>query len=267
MIHTNVIENTFFKIGLLFLSLLISYQANSQNEYIDIEFVDFQISDTITEGGTLTVTGTLKNNGNIAVEPEVEMLMEVLPMGTGVPTFDSDIENNFNNKTILPNESAPDPAIQNKKLNCDPVVVQGDQIGESLLIGMPVDEIVGFKYDGNWQQIPIQIDELDIKDILDPYGPYRSYVAPPAGTPSSRSILFYTDENTYTGADTDPNFDLDDELVFMYKDAGVKATETDYPVGVIQQTATELTVTNLSTEKYIYLFQQDGTLEQDAGPK
>lgn len=312
MIHTNVIENTFFKIGLLFLSLLISYQANSQNEYIDIEFIDFQISDTITEGGTLTVTGTLKNNGNIAVEPEVEMLMEVLPMGTGVPTFDSDIENNFNNKTILPNESqpferrilangliglggnnvvvivwprngqqdlnfqnnvfealvhvkAPDPAIQNKKLNCDPVVVQGDQIGESLLIGMPVDEIVGFKYDGNWQQIPIQIDELDIKDILDPYGPYRSYVAPSAGTPSSRSILFYTDENTYTGADTDPNFDLDDELVFMYKDAGVKATETDYPVGVIQQTATELTVTNLSTEKYIYLFQQDGTLEQDAG--
>jgi len=194
------------------------------------------------------------------------MLMEVLPSDNGSggnpPTFDSDIENNFNNETILPNESqsferqilvneaffladdyvviiwprtmqnndpvfannvfeaavnvrTPDETTQNKKLDSDPVIMSGDQLAESLLIGMPVDEVVGFRYDNGWQQIPIQIDELDIKDILAPYGPYRNNVAPFANNPSGRSILFYTDENSYTGADSDPDFDLNDELVFQ----------------------------------------------------
>jgi len=274
---------------ILFLLTFVSH-LYGQNEYIDIEFIDFQVSDTITAGGTITVSGTLKNNGNIPVEPQVEMLMEVLPSDNGSggnpPTFDSDIENNFNNTIILPNESqnferqilvddalgfgindyvviiwprnaqydpifennvfeaqvnvrAPDPATQNKKLDCDPVVMSGNQLSESLLIGMPADEIVGFRYDNGWQQIPVQIDELDIKDILTPYGPYRNNVAPFANNPSERSILFYTDENTYVGADSDPDFDLNDELVFMYKDAGTKATATDYPAGVIHQTATQ----------------------------
>ena len=96
-------------IGLILLLLTFVSHLYGQNEYIDIEFIDFQVSDTITEGGTITVSGTLKNNGNIPVEPQIEMLMEILPPNDGSggnpPTFDSDIENNFNNTPILPNES------------------------------------------------------------------------------------------------------------------------------------------------------------------
>jgi len=286
-----IIRLILFRTCLILCLLTFVSHLYGQNDYIDIEFIDFQVSDTITAGGTITVSGTLKNNGNVSVEPQVEMLMELLSPDNGSggdpPTFESDIENNFNNTIILPNESqtferqilindasalslssyvviiwprnaqydpvfennvfeaqvnvrAPDPATQNKKLDCEPVIMPGNQLAESLLIGMPVDEIVGFRYDNGWQQIPIQIDELDIKDILTPYGPYRNNVAPFANNPSG-------------------HFDLNDELVFMYKDAGTKATAIDYPEGVIHQTATEINVTNIfpNTDKYIYVFLQE----------
>lgn len=52
----------------------------------------------------------------------------------------------------------------------DPVVIKGADA--PCVAGLPPADLVGFRYDGNsWVQIPIQIDEVVVKDISAPYGP------------------------------------------------------------------------------------------------
>ena len=139
----------------------------------------------------------------------------------------------------------------------DPVVLTGADLPS--LSGLAVDQIVAFRYDGGWQQIPVQIDERKVVDFGDVYnGLYGVGVTTPA----------YADPNTYCGPDTDPAFDGDDELVFMAKDAGDQpAPGAGEPSGVIAGTGVALTLSDsLDTGVgYIYLFRTDGSLVPDAG--
>ncbi|MBN1345806.1 MAG: hypothetical protein JXQ73_24155 [Phycisphaerae bacterium] len=139
----------------------------------------------------------------------------------------------------------------------DPVVLLGSSL--PWLTGVGVGNIVAFRYDGGWQQIPVQIDERKVVDYsqvnLDP-------------NCAGHTTTAYVDPNTYTGADTDPTFDADDELVFMAKDAGDEAGPgAGEPAGVIAGTGLLLTITDPldSATGYVYLYRTDGTLNPDAG--
>ncbi|MEL6718775.1 MAG: hypothetical protein AAFP82_08680, partial [Bacteroidota bacterium] len=53
--------------------------------------------------------------------------------------------------------------------DCDPVVMTGANV--SCMLGEAPSDVVAFRYqNGNWQQIPMQIDERILLDINVPYG-------------------------------------------------------------------------------------------------
>jgi hypothetical protein len=140
----------------------------------------------------------------------------------------------------------------------DPVVLTGSNV--SSLIGADVDEIVGFRYQAGWQQIPIQIDERDLVDLDKPYNGQGT------SGPTGIYVMQYNDPGTFTGADTNPQFDGDDELVFMAFDAGSKAPGHE-PAGVISGSGLELQIADpLDTGVgYVYLFLTNGSLDPGAG--
>ena len=111
----------------------------------------------------------------------------------------------------------------------DPVVLTGAVVPS--LTGAVPSSVVGFRWDGAWTQIPVQIDERDTKTFTTVYD----------GAVSSSSIteLFYTDPATWTGADSDPTFDADDELAFMSQDAGGQAPSSSAPSHTIAGSAVQ----------------------------
>lgn len=152
--------------------------------------------------------------------------------------------------------------------NNDPVVVKGSNL--SCMIGVQPSLIVAYKYNGtNLVQIPMQVDEVVVKEASAPYNNLGCAFGTINNTNTYDDISFYADANTYTGADSNPLFDNDDELVFMAKDAGEKLNICPpTPTGVVNNTTCELTLrdpTNNVILGYVYLFQQNGTLNQSAG--
>ncbi len=145
----------------------------------------------------------------------------------------------------------------------DPVVLTGNEI--AAFHNTNPELIVGFKFEnGNWTQIPIQVDEKALTDIVVPYGPIAVAAGyPPA--PTNPRLLLYCDTNTYVGADTAIYFDSDDEIVFMLKDAG-GVSNGIAPSGVINTSCYEIMITDsYGGIGYVYLFESDGSLQQDAG--
>ena len=65
--------------------------------------------------------------------------------------------------------------------NCDPVVINGIELRG--LNRVPVDHIVGFRWQGSWEQIPIQVDERKYVDFEVVYGKW----------PCGYGTLAYTD--------------------------------------------------------------------------
>ncbi len=124
---------------------------------------------------------------------------------------------------------------------------------------------MGFQFKNNsWIQIPIQVDERALLDIVTPYGALAASSGFPP-SPSNPKVTFYCDATTETGSDPDPNFDSDDELVFMAKDCGAES-DGSVPNGVIANTCQALIITDpLGGSGYVYLYQNDGSLQQDAG--
>ncbi len=98
----------------------------------------------------------------------------------------------------------------------DPVVFKG--IDLPCLLNTSFANKVAFKYDNAWIQVPIQFDEMALMNVNAPYGPFIGQGNIP--DQNGYDVLFYTDANTYVGAAPNPNFDEDDELAFMYRDAG-----------------------------------------------
>ncbi len=323
----------------LCVSLLMS--LTSYGQLSDIEFIDFDMSDTVVIGGTLTITGVLKNNGTDYIPAEL-----ALRMATGTidnppePYSDNFFENNFNNGIIYPGETQsfvrlievteewfdlaninlqhneentvvksaaaggrviaviwprgggpqlehqenspqhksnmdsldmymdsivvlqPEQKVVQESYNANPGILQGASFLDTPLEGVMPEDIVGFRYEDNeWIQIPVQIDEMK---WVNPYTLYNLDEQVYQGNP----IKVYADPGTYTGADDNVAFDDDDELVFMLKDAGspINLQNSELPEGVIPGTGVEISIQNarLQRDNYIYLFNQDGSLEQDA---
>jgi len=152
--------------------------------------------------------------------------------------------------------------------NNDPVVVKGSNL--SCMIGVQPSLIVAYKFDGtNLVQIPMQVDEVVVKEASAPYNNLGCAFGTISNNNTYDNISFYADANTFTGPDTNPLFDNDDELVFMAKDAGLKLTICPLtPTGVINNITCELELRdpiNNALLGYVYLFQQNGTLNQSAG--
>ncbi len=141
----------------------------------------------------------------------------------------------------------------------DPVVLTGADI--PALNGIAPNLLVAFQHDGSgWIQIPIQVDERDVKDFR---GIYNNGVIP-AGFTS----LVYTDANTWTGADSNPTIDANDEIAFMSKDAGGQAPSFSEPANVISGTGVQVSVTDPlhpGQQGWVYLWRSNGTLDPGAG--
>ena len=99
----------------------------------------------------------------------------------------------------------------------DPLVLNGSDLDD--LLGLDPIRIVAFRYDGGWIQIPVQVDERAVVDFGTVYG----------GGLSGYTFLTYTDTSTFTGADPDTAFDLNDELVVLGKHAGDQSSAMAEP--------------------------------------
>ncbi|RMF73830.1 MAG: hypothetical protein D6744_15200 [Planctomycetota bacterium] len=138
----------------------------------------------------------------------------------------------------------------------DPVVIAGVDL--SALIGVSPNRIVAFRYNGSWTQIPVQVDERVRVD----YGVVYN------DAPVGLLTLAYADPNTFTGPDNNPDFDNNDELVFMASDVGLLAPPgTGHPAGVVVGSGLRVRVDDPlgGTVGYAYLFETDGSLTPDAG--
>jgi hypothetical protein len=138
----------------------------------------------------------------------------------------------------------------------DPVVLTGADV--PTLTGIAPHDLVAFRYDVGWTQIPVQVDERDTRTFTTVYN---------GAVTSTVTELFYTDPNTWVGADTDPTFDANDEVAFMSKDAGGPAP-LSAPLHTFAGSAVQVAVTDPLTPSqhgWVYLFHSDGTLDPAAG--
>jgi hypothetical protein len=139
----------------------------------------------------------------------------------------------------------------------DPVVLTGAALPS--LTGTAPSDVVGFRWDGSWTQIPVQVDERDTKTFTTVYN---------GAVSSSVTELFYTDPNTWTGADSDPTFDVNDELAFMSQDAGGQAPSTSTPAHTVAGSGVQLKINDplaSADQGWVYLFRSDGSLDPAAG--
>merc|ERR1740129_2570551 len=152
--------------------------------------------------------------------------------------------------------TAPAPAIVPSNRQLDPIVLKGSDLAE--LLGTPIGQILGFNFDPNarnsnqWTQVPIQIDEMH-------YQSWETIKNEPDCRLVGRTLpdtLVYADSETYSGPDEDPNFDQDDELVFMARHLGsYRARRNQF---IFNDNFAEVSVTDPTQGNaaigYLYLF-------------
>lgn len=140
----------------------------------------------------------------------------------------------------------------------DPVVFTGATV--PTLVGAAPSDVVAFRWDAGWTQIPVQVDE---RKTLNMTTVYKGN----AGFGGGILLAGYADAGTFAGADPVTTLDADDELVFMARDAGSRAPlGTVEPVGTVAASGVELTVSDPldGGTAWIYLFRS-GTLPPGAG--
>lgn len=137
----------------------------------------------------------------------------------------------------------------------DPLVLAGASLAD--LAGTAPSRIVAFRWDGQWTQIPVQVDERTLVDFGAIYDT----------TATGFTVLAYADTSTFTGADPDPFFDADDELALRARDLGDAPASAGEPPGTLPGSGIQLTVTNPldGSTGYGYLFVSDGSLDPAAG--
>ena len=150
----------------------------------------------------------------------------------------------------------------------DPVVMKGADL--PMFKGTAPDSLVAFHYEGGWVQIPIQVDERDVRSYGEIYDFLDHWSLDAAGVEGELySFLeeFYTDPNTYMGPDTDPMLDDNDEVVFMARDTGDQVLEIADPPGVVPGSRAEVRVSDPldGATGYVYLFQSAAGLDPSAG--
>ncbi len=152
-----------------------------------------------------------------------------------------------------------------------PVVFTGADLPQAIGIDPAVG--VGFRWDaaaGTWVQIPIQVDQRVVVGFGSP--PQNNSTAGVTGTVYGSggqdvTALQYADPSTFVGADSDPLFDADDELVFMARDAGPQAPATaTAPAGTAGPgLAIALEDPDGGTPGYVYLFTGTAGADPSAG--
>jgi hypothetical protein len=139
----------------------------------------------------------------------------------------------------------------------DPVVVKGSDVPR--LVGAPPAKVIAYHYlNGQWEQVPVQVDERAMVDLGTVYNQ----------APNGVRVLTYSDPGTFAGADPNPNVDADDEIALMGIDAGVRAPAGSHPPAVVSGSGSELRVHDTlgdPTDAYVYLYRQTGNLDQGAG--
>ena len=145
----------------------------------------------------------------------------------------------------------------------DPVVLKGADL--PMFKGTAPDSLVAFRYEDGWGQIPIQVDERDMRS----YGEIYNFFLNGFMGQGIHELVgeFYTDPNTYMGPDTDPMLDDNDEVVFMARDTGNKAVDIADPQGIVPGSRAEVRVSDPldGATGYIYLFLSAGGLDPSAG--
>jgi hypothetical protein len=153
-----------------------------------------------------------------------------------------------------------------------PVVLTGADIPAAL--GADPSRGVAYRWDfatAAWVQIPLQIDQRHV--IAFGTTPPSNATAGVDGTVygyaglGSPTSLQYSDPNTFVGADPNPLFDSDDELVFMARDAGEKAPTGTSPPETTIGSGIQLAVTDSGTSSvgYVYLFRGVAGVDPSAG--
>lgn len=152
----------------------------------------------------------------------------------------------------------------------EPVVVTGEALAP--LAGATPERVAAFRYEeGAWVPVPVQVDEREELDLAWVYnGRNRSRCGGGVWCFDRGSALatVYTDPGTYTGPDSNPFVDTDDEVVFMAQDAGERAPGTvEAPPGALGAQGLEIAVRTTSGPEvgYVYLFWNDGRYAGDAG--
>jgi len=139
----------------------------------------------------------------------------------------------------------------------DPVVLTGSDVPR--LAGSVPEKVVAYRYfSGQWQQVPVQVDERAMVDLGTVYN----------GPANGVRVLSYTDPNTFAGADPDATLDANDEIAFMGIDAGSQAPASANPPNVVAGSGEELRVHDSvgdPTDSYMYLYRQTGSLDPGAG--
>ncbi len=142
----------------------------------------------------------------------------------------------------------------------DPVVLTG--AGLPTLVGTSPARVVAFRWQGAWEQVPVQVDERAVVDL-------RSlYHGASGGGSTGLGALSYTDPGTFAGPDPDPGLDADDEVAMMSGDAGSKTGAFKDPAGVVAASGVEVRVVGPvagAGAGYIYLFRSKGSLDPAAG--
>lgn len=148
----------------------------------------------------------------------------------------------------------------------DPVVLTGDQV--DALVGTAPERVVGFRaVDGGWEQVPVQVDERKDTTMDQVYGLPASQTF--YGSSINVPVNVYADADTFTGPDTDPDLDADDEIAFLARDAGGEAGDLAAPEGTTGE-AVEVQLAEPSDPDaagHVYLFESDGSLEPGAGER
>lgn len=154
------------------------------------------------------------------------------------------------------------------------VVLTGADLGVGAL-GLDPDRGLAYRWDtdaGDWVQIPVQIDERVVIDFGLP--PNNNSASGEAGTvygsgnPSGVTELVYADPDTWVGADSDPTFDDDDEIVVMARDAGPRAPGgASDPVGTVGGLGKEVEIVDPDggTAGYVYFYYGPVGADPSAG--
>jgi hypothetical protein len=141
-----------------------------------------------------------------------------------------------------------------------PVIVTGKDV--AVLLSAAPDRIVGFAWrDGQWVQVPVQVDQK----VLAPKGQAGGNPAVPLKSRWKSHYLFADPKNAAGpgGATLGDH----DEIATLYEDFGspVDAGTVD-PAGVVAKTRVHLLATLAGQPpRSLYLFESKGTLKPDAG--
>ena len=134
----------------------------------------------------------------------------------------------------------------------DPVVVGGAAV--PALLGVPVGDIVAFRWANAWAQVPVQVDQRKVVELNTVYGQ-------PANTSNRVNVVVYADPNTYTGAGSGVLGTLD-EIAFMARDTGAQLPPAfSEPASVVHNSGARVKVVDPLTgaSSFVFLFRRAGT--------